>query len=144
MGCWKNGICYDQHILLTKLLVFASFFTPRPNLPAMLGISWFPTFSSQPLMRKMTSLEGRLILEGVVGLHKTNFSFFCISGWGIDLDVIHNYLFNQALLIFFNLFFLESSYCLFFFVFYFSFILLYNTVWFKTFMLNEYYCRILS
>ena len=49
----------------------------------------------------MTSLEGRLILEGVVGLHKTNFGFFCITGWGIDLDVIRDYLFNQALLSFF-------------------------------------------
>lgn len=49
----------------------------------------------------MTSLEGRLILEGVVGLYKTNFGFFCITGWGIDLDVIRDYLFNQALLSFF-------------------------------------------
>ena len=61
-------------------------------------------------MRKMTSLEGRLILEGVVGLHKTNFGFFCISGWGIDLDVIHDYLFNQALLSFF--FFIFKLSCL--------------------------------
>ena len=34
-----------------------------------------------------------LVLEGLVGLHRTdqlqlkiNFSFFSISGWGIDLD----------------------------------------------------------
>ena len=28
-----------------------------------------------------------LVLEGVVGLHRTfKFSFFSISGWGVDLD----------------------------------------------------------
>ena len=28
-----------------------------------------------------------LVLEGLVGLHRTvNFSFFSITGWGIDLD----------------------------------------------------------
>ena len=30
---------------------------------------------------------GVLVLEGLVGLHKLfNFSFFSITGWGIDLD----------------------------------------------------------
>ena len=27
-----------------------------------------------------------LVLEDLVGLHRTNFSFFSISDWGIDLD----------------------------------------------------------
>ena len=27
-----------------------------------------------------------LVLEGLVGLHRFNFSFFGITGWGIDLD----------------------------------------------------------
>ena len=28
-----------------------------------------------------------LVLEGLIGLHRTiNFSFFSITGWGIDLD----------------------------------------------------------
>ena len=28
-----------------------------------------------------------LVLEGLVGLHRTvNFSFFSVTGWGIDLD----------------------------------------------------------
>ena len=28
-----------------------------------------------------------LVLKGLVGLHKTvNFSFFSVTGWGIDLD----------------------------------------------------------
>ena len=27
-----------------------------------------------------------LILEGLVSLHRTNFSFFSITGWGIDVD----------------------------------------------------------
>ena len=27
-----------------------------------------------------------LVLEGLVGLQRTKFSFFSITGWGIDLD----------------------------------------------------------
>ena len=27
-----------------------------------------------------------LVLEDLVGLHRTSFSFFSITGWGIDLD----------------------------------------------------------
>ena len=34
---------------------------------------------------KRTSF-GVLVLEGLVGLHSTLFSFFGISGWSIDLD----------------------------------------------------------
>ena len=35
---------------------------------------------------KRTSF-GVLVLKGLVGLHRTfNFSFFSITGWGIDLD----------------------------------------------------------
>ena len=38
-------------------------------------------------MMKRTSFWGVLLLEGLVGLHRTiNFSFFSVTGWGIDLD----------------------------------------------------------
>ena len=36
---------------------------------------------------KRTSFFLVLVLEGLIGLHRTvNFSLFGISGWGIDLD----------------------------------------------------------
>ena len=37
------------------------------------------------MMKKVSFLV--LVLESLVGLHRTvNFSFFGVSGWGIDLD----------------------------------------------------------
>ena len=51
-----EGVCYDQHILLTKLysLCPASFCAPRPNLPATPGSSNLPTFAFQSPMMKRT------------------------------------------------------------------------------------------
>ena len=66
----------------------ASFCTPRPKLPVTLGISSLPTFAFQSPMMKRTSFLV-LVLEGLVDLSTCrpfNFSFFGISGWGIDLD----------------------------------------------------------
>ena len=41
-------------------------------------------------MMKRTSFLG-ISLEGLVGLHRTiNFTFFSITGWGIDLDNCDN------------------------------------------------------
>ena len=42
---------------------------------------------------KRTSFFLVLVLEGLIGLHRTvNFSLFGISGWGIDLDYILSFL----------------------------------------------------
>ena len=49
----------------------ASLCTPRSNLPVILGISWLPTFAFQSPMMKRTSFLV-LVLESVVGLHRTN------------------------------------------------------------------------
>ena len=57
---WQNSVslCPD------------SFCTPRPNLPATLGISWLPTFAFQsPMMKGHLFLM--LVLEGHGGLHRT-------------------------------------------------------------------------
>ena len=57
---WQNSVS----------LCPASFCTPRPNLPVTPGISWLPTVHSIPLWWK-GHLFGVLVLEGVVGLHRT-------------------------------------------------------------------------
>ena len=51
----EKGVCYDQHVLLPKLIRLcpASFGTPRPNLPITPGISWLPTFAFQSPMMKV-------------------------------------------------------------------------------------------
>ena len=53
-------------------------------MPITAGISFLPTFAFQSPIK--TSF-GVLVLEGLEGLHNLfNFSFFSITGWGIDLD----------------------------------------------------------
>ena len=69
----KEGICYDQCVLLGKLLISlcpASFCIPRPNLPVTPGVYWLPTFAFQSPIMKRTSF-GVLIPKGFVGLHRT-------------------------------------------------------------------------
>ena len=48
----------------------ASFCIPRPNLPVTPGVSWLSTFAFQsPIMKR--HLFGVLVLEGLVGIHRT-------------------------------------------------------------------------
>ena len=69
----EEGVCYDQCIFLVELytsLCPASFSIPRANLPVTPGVSWLPTFAFQsPIMKRPSS--GVLVLEGLVGLHRT-------------------------------------------------------------------------
>ena len=55
----EKGVCYDQHVLLAKLVSLcpALFGTPRPNLPITPGISWLPTFVFQSPMMKVQLLS---------------------------------------------------------------------------------------
>ena len=72
---WQNSIS----------LCPTSFRTPRPNLPITPGVSWRPTFSFQSHIIKRTSFWG--VIKVLVGLHRIfNFSFFSITGQGLDLD----------------------------------------------------------
>ena len=48
-----------------------SFCTPRPNLTVVPGSSWLPTFAFQFPITKRGHLLGVLVLEGLVGLHRT-------------------------------------------------------------------------
>ena len=66
----------------------ASFHTPRPNLPVTSGISSLPTFAFQSSIMKRTFFcvwcQFQRVLQ--VFIEPFNFSFFGISGWGIDLN----------------------------------------------------------
>ena len=48
----------------------ASFCTAKPNLPVTPGVSWLPTSAFQSPIMKRTSFWV-LVLEGLVGLHRT-------------------------------------------------------------------------
>ena len=64
----------------------ALFGSPRPNLPVTPSISRLPTFVFQSPMMKRTYF-GMLLLEGLVGLHRTvQLQFLQHTGQGIDLD----------------------------------------------------------
>ena len=68
----EEGFCYDQCIFLQNSISLcpASFCIPRPNLCVTPGVSWLPTFAFQVPIMKMTSFWV-LVLEGLVGLHRT-------------------------------------------------------------------------
>ena len=53
----EEGVCYDQCVLLAKLLALGLlyFVLLRPNLPVTPGISWLPTFAFQSPMMERTS-----------------------------------------------------------------------------------------
>ena len=52
----KESVCYDQYILLAKLLAFALFILySKANLPITSSISWLPTFTFQsPMMERIS------------------------------------------------------------------------------------------
>ena len=70
----EENVCYDQCILLAKLLlafVLPHFVLPRPNLPFISGISWLPTFAFQSPIMKRISFLGVCSLKSLGGLHRT-------------------------------------------------------------------------
>ena len=80
----EEGVCYDQCVLLAKLLAFALLhFVLQGQTCLLFQVSLdFLLLHSSPLWWK-----GHLflvwVLESLVGHHRT---FFGISGWDIDLD----------------------------------------------------------
>ena len=72
-SCWKmvfavtSAFSWQNSVSHCPL----SFCTPRPNLPVTPGSSWLPTFAFQSPIMKRTSIFGVLVLEGLVGLHRT-------------------------------------------------------------------------
>ena len=73
---WQNAIS----------LYFASFCTPRPNLPVTAGVSWLPTFAFHPPIKKRTTFLGVISKILQVFIEPFNSSFFSNTGQGIDLD----------------------------------------------------------
>ena len=64
-----------------------SFCTLRSNLPVTPGVSWLPIFAFQYPMLKRASFFLVLVLEWVVGLHRTVQFQLLLHQWlGIDLD----------------------------------------------------------
>ena len=82
-----EGVCYDQCVLLVKLLAFALFhFVVQGKFACYLRYLWLPIFAfHSPIMKRISFLD--VILEGLlVPIEPFNFSFFSITGWGIYLD----------------------------------------------------------
>ena len=70
--CWKRVFAMTSAFPWQNSISLcpASFCIPRPNVPVTPGVSWLPTFAFQsPIMKRMSF--GVLVLEGLVGLHRT-------------------------------------------------------------------------
>ena len=83
----EEGVCYDQCILLGKLLAFALLhFVLQGQICLLLQVSLdFLLLHSSPIWWK-GHLFLMLVLEGLVGIIEPfDFSFFGIRGWDIDL-----------------------------------------------------------
>ena len=81
----ENHVCYMTSMFSCQNFVSfcpASFCTPRPNLPAILVTSLFPTFAFQSPMMKRTSFFLVLVLEVLIDLHRTSqLQLLHISSW---------------------------------------------------------------
>ena len=80
--CWKRVLTMINAFSCQNLVSLcpASFCTPRPNLPVTPGISWFLLLHSSPLCWK-GHLFLALILEGLVGFHRTILFLFIQHLW---------------------------------------------------------------
>ena len=86
--CWKRVFAVTSAFSRQNSVSLwpASFCTERPNLPVTPGISWLPTFAFQCPRVKRTPF-GVLVLEGLLGLHRTIQLQLLQHYWrGIDLD----------------------------------------------------------
>ena len=83
-----KGVCYDQRVLLTKLLAFALLhFTLQGQtcLLCQVRLHFLPLHSNS-LQWKMTSVSGVNSRMLYVFIYLVNFSFFGINEWSIELD----------------------------------------------------------
>ena len=83
-GCFL----WPEHFLgKTVSLCPASFYTPRPNLPVISGVAWLPTLAIQsPIMKRACFFLDVSSRRSWRFIKLFNFSFFCITDGGIDLD----------------------------------------------------------
>ena len=84
----KEGVCYDQCVLLTKsLLAFALLILYSKAKFACYSRYLLSSYFCIPVLWWKGHLFWILVLEGLVGIIESfNFSFFSINGWDIDLD----------------------------------------------------------
>ena len=81
---WTSAFSWQNSVSLWP----ASYCTPRPNLPVTPGISWLATFAFQSSVMKRTSFLA-LVLEGLVGLHRTiQLQFLQLYGPGHKLALL--------------------------------------------------------
>ena len=66
----QEGVCYEQCILLAKLLAFALLLYYKAKFPCYSRYLLNPTFAFQSPIMKRTSFWV-LVLKGLVGLHRT-------------------------------------------------------------------------
>ena len=71
--CWKRAFTMTSEFSWQNSISLcpASFCTLRPNLPITLGITWLPTLAFQSPIMKKTSFFWVLVLEDLIGLHRT-------------------------------------------------------------------------
>ena len=85
----EEGICYDQCILLAKLLsAFALLHSVLQGQICLLCRCFVTSYFCIPVpYNEKDIFFGVLVLKGLVGLPRTvQLSFFSITGQGIDLD----------------------------------------------------------
>ena len=86
----EEGVCYDQCISWQNSVSLcpALFCIPKPNVPVTPGSSWLPTFAFQFPILKRTSFFLVVVLEVLMGLHRTvqlQLLQYYWSGHGLDL-----------------------------------------------------------
>ena len=86
----EEGVCYDQCILLAKLSSPLPCFIPYSKAKfACYSRCFLICYFCFPVPYNEKDIFWRvLVLEGLLGLQSTNFSFsfFSVTGWGIRLD----------------------------------------------------------
>ena len=84
----EEGVCYDQCILLAKLFTLTCFILYSKAKFACYSTCFLTYYFCIPVPYNVKDIFfGVLVLEGLVGLHRTiQLQVFSITGWGIDLD----------------------------------------------------------
>ena len=83
----RGCLLWPVHSLGKTLIAFALFHSVHQGQICLLFQVFldFLLLHSSPLYWK-GHIFWVVVLKGLVGLHRTNFNFFSITGWGIDLD----------------------------------------------------------
>ena len=87
----EEGVCYDQCILLAKLYYLPCFIPHSKAKFACYSGCFLTSYFCIPVPYNEKDIFWMLVLKGCRSSEKSfNFSFFSITGWGIDLDYCDN------------------------------------------------------